>query len=189
MTIVSNNCAGAYIYHDLGMRFDSPTINLQILPSEFPRFCRDFEFYMSLELDEYTRRTKQHADEIFSHLYGNNPYFPVGLLGDICILFQHYKTFQEAKGKWEERKKRIDYSHIGFVFVLERERKEAAKAFGNLNLPNSVLFTRAFDVDVPIEHHEYHIPEGAEYLGVNPETGRRYFEADFDIAEYARRIG
>ena len=189
MTIVSNNCAGAYIYHDLDMRFDTPTTLLQILPSEFPRFCKDFKHYMSLPLREYKKYSKEHAEEMFHLLGGNNPYFPVGLCGDVAILFQHYKTFEEAKEKWEVRKKRIDYNHIGYVFVLEREHKEAAIEFGNLKLPNSVLFTRDYDVDVPIEHHMYHVSEGSEYLGVNPQTGRRIFTGNFDIESFVRGIG
>lgn len=28
ITIISNNCTGGFVYHDLGLRFNSPTINL-----------------------------------------------------------------------------------------------------------------------------------------------------------------
>lgn len=185
-TIISNNCSGAYLYHDFGMRFDSPTILLQILPSEFPKFCKNLKEYMSYDLKEYENHSKDHAKEMFYLLGGNNPYFPVGLLGDIAILFQHYKTFEEAKEKWNIRKQRMDYEHIGYVFVLERENKEAATEFGKLNLPNSLLFTRDFDVDVP--HYRYHIPEGWEYLGVNPSTGNRNYCADCDIAKFMRGL-
>lgn len=31
--------------------------------------------------------------------------FPTGKLGDIEIRFNHYKTFDEAVAKWDERKK------------------------------------------------------------------------------------
>ena len=77
---------------------------------------------------------------------------------------------------------------MGFIFVLERENKKAAKEFGDLNLPNSALFMRDFDVDVPITHIQYHVPDGMEYLNRSPETGQRYFEGWFDRQEFFRGI-
>ena len=188
-TIISNNCSGAALYHDLGMRFDSPTILLQILPSEYPKFCKNLKEYMAMEVEEYTDFSKEHAEEMFHLLGGNRPYFPVGMLGDIAILFQHYDTFQKAKSKWDERKQRIDYSHLGYIFVLEREYRDAAVEFGNLNLPHSVMFTRDFEVDVPIEHYKYHIPDGCEYLMRSPKTGNRYFLSECNFNEFMRDMG
>lgn len=179
-TIISNNCSGAALYHDIGSMFYSPTILLQILPSQYPRFCKHLKKYMAMEVERYTDFTPQEEAEMYHLLGGNMPYFPVGRLGDIAILFQHYDSFEEAKSKWDSRKQRIDYDHLGYIFVLEREYKAAAQAFGNLNLPNSALFMRDFDVDVPIIHHRYHVPEEMEYLNRSPETGQRYFEANFD---------
>ena len=34
-TIISSECAGGVIYHDLGLRFDSPTINLWFKPDDY----------------------------------------------------------------------------------------------------------------------------------------------------------
>lgn len=187
-TIISNNCSGTALYHDIGSRFYSPTILLQILPSQYPKFCKNIKEYMALEVTEYTDITLKHMSEMYHLLGGTKPYFPVGLLGDIAILFQHYKTFAEAKEAWDRRRDRIDFNHMGFIFVLEREYKEAAKEFGDLNLPHSALFMRDFDVDVPIIHHQYHIPEGMEYLARSPETGQRFFEANFDRTAFFEGI-
>ena len=43
-TIISNNCTGGAVCHELGMEFKSPTINLQILPEDYPRFCANIEY-------------------------------------------------------------------------------------------------------------------------------------------------
>lgn len=187
-TIISNNCSGAALYHDIGSRFYSPTILLQILPSQYPKFCKNLKKYMTLEVTEYKDISLKHMSEMYHLLGGTKPYFPVGMLGDIAILFQHYNTFAEAKEAWDRRKDRIDYNHVGYIFVLERENKEAAKEFGDLNLPHSALFMRDFDVDVPIIHHQYHIPEGMEYLARSPETGQRFFEANFDRTAFFEGI-
>ena len=175
MTIISNNCSGAYLYHDLGLKFNSPTINLQILPQEYTKFCKNLKDYMSMEVQEYKDFSKVHQEQMFHLLGGNNPYFPVGILGDIAILFQHYKTFEEAKEKWDERKQRIDYDNLKYIFVLERPYIDAAREFGLSGLDNAVMFTREFKMDVPIENYMYHIPPGSEYLGVNPKTGNRFY--------------
>ena len=45
-----------------------------------------------------------------------NPYFCSPARRDVLVCFQHYDTFEEAKKKWDERKKRVDYDHIGYIF-------------------------------------------------------------------------
>ena len=183
MTIISNNCSGARLQQDLKMRYESPTIILQILPEEYSKFCRNLKHYMSLDVTEYKELSEKHHKQIVK-LLGQEPYFPIGLIDDIAILFQHYETFEQAREKWNERKERINYHDIGFMFVLEKPYYSEAIEFGNSGLHNAVLFTRGFDVDVPIEHHRYDLPFGKEYLGRNPKTGQRYFENGFDRKKF-----
>lgn len=45
----------------------------------------------------------------------DNLSYPVGKLDDIKIYFQHYHSEQEAKQKWEERCKRINFENL---FIL-----------------------------------------------------------------------
>ena len=52
-TIISNNCTGGAVCHELGMEFKTPTINLQILPEEFREFCCNFSYYMNARLMNY----------------------------------------------------------------------------------------------------------------------------------------
>ena len=40
ITIISANCVGGVIYHDLGLAFNSPTINLFFSASDYVK-CRD----------------------------------------------------------------------------------------------------------------------------------------------------
>ena len=37
-TIISQNCIGSIMYHDLGQKFLSPTINMLFEPSDFVKF-------------------------------------------------------------------------------------------------------------------------------------------------------
>lgn len=103
-TIISNNCCAGFIYHDLGIRFNSPTINLTI--KNFPLFIAHFSHYMSCPLVKTN--------------FGDKYPFPTGRLvsdvyPDIDILFNHYESFGDAERKWNERSKRIDTNNLFFI--------------------------------------------------------------------------
>lgn len=106
VTIISNNCIAGVMYHDLGLRFNSPTINLAIKGEDYLNFCRDLEYYLNCTLEEAERTT-----------------YPVGILKacddahkDVQLNFIHYKSFMEAKQKWEERKKRVRMDNIYYIW-------------------------------------------------------------------------
>ena len=146
MTLVSNNCAGGAILHSLGMEFRTPTINLQILPEQYPRFCENFERYMSLELAEVT--SFDHLQEIWlTKMFGGIPNMPFGRLDDILVCFQHYGTFKEAQEKWNERRAKIDFSDVSFLMHARGEEyREAAEAFQNLRIERKILLTQGFEI-------------------------------------------
>lgn len=184
-TIISNNCAGGYLYMDLRLQYSSPTMWLQILPREFPKFCKYLKYYMDCELKEYKHISQNHMSQIVD-LIGQEPYFPVGILDDVVILFQHYKTFEEAREKWNRRKERIDYRHLVYLFVMDKVYEDAAIQYKNLDLKNSILCVR--NINLPVEHIRYLVPKGIDYLTINPYTRRRCFEGFADLKEYIRGI-
>lgn len=49
-SLFAGDCMGGYIYHQLGLKFKSPTINLMILQPDFYKLVSDLEYYMSLPL-------------------------------------------------------------------------------------------------------------------------------------------
>ena len=49
-TIISNNCTAGFIYHDLGLKFLTPTINLFIRTDEYITFANNLEYYLSCSL-------------------------------------------------------------------------------------------------------------------------------------------
>lgn len=101
-TIISNNCTAGFIYHDLGLKFLSPTINLTV--KDFPLFISHLEHYLSCELIEISRGGGTPKGRLVSD------HFP-----SIEIVFNHYSSFQEAKEKWEMRKKRVNFSNLFII--------------------------------------------------------------------------
>ena len=146
-SIISNNCTGGAVMHELGMEFKTPTINLQILPEQYPRFCKYLKYYLAINMRECTEISDKHEKYLIK-MFGGVPDMPLGILDDVVVCFQHYPTFEEGKSKWDERKAKINYDHIGYIFhVRGPEYKNEAEAFLRLPLDNKLLLTQDFSVE------------------------------------------
>ena len=126
-SLVSSNCNGALILHDLGIRFNSPFVNLWIRPKDFIRLCSNLKFYLA-------------SPVLFVTEEGID--YPVGLLRDIKIYFQHYHTQAEALEKWESRINRMNYDNVFFLFS-DRDgcTYEDLLEFDRLDIKNKIVFT------------------------------------------------
>ena len=110
-TILTPNCIAGVVYHDLGLKFMSPTVNLYMNINDYFRYVMNLEKYQTGTIYENTNTDKS---------------FPVGTLraegvDDIELYFMHYNTFEAAKIKWEERSKRIDTENIVIILPLINE--------------------------------------------------------------------
>lgn len=125
VTIISSNCIGGVISHELGLQFRSPTVNLYIEPSDYVRFCSRLEYYMEQHLVQVDKETD----------------YPIAMCGDVTIHGLHYANFTELNQKWEDRKKRINYDNL-FIMMIERDgcTKEDIQQFDQLPYPNKVIF-------------------------------------------------
>lgn len=123
-TIISQNCIGGVFYHDMGLKFQSPTINLYFRAADFVKFVLNLKEYLSMPL-------------IMS--WGEK--YPIGRLGDIKIYFMHYQTCTEAIDAWEKRKKRVQWDKI-VVLSTDREgfNDEVYRQWNMISYPK-VLFT------------------------------------------------
>ena len=108
-TLIARDCVGGILYHQLGLKFLSPTINLFFIPEEFNYFCLNLKEYIAGELVE---------------LVDNDTPYPIGLIypvkgasitRPVRVDFMHYDSFEQAKNKWNVRKQRINWNNL---FVL-----------------------------------------------------------------------
>ncbi len=127
VSIIASNCVGAVISKELGMRFNSPTVNLFMMAPDFLKFVSNLKYYIDMDLEQ--------VDDALCN-------YPVGKLDDVIIHFLHYQTFEQAKEKWEERCKRVDYSNLYFI-MSERDgcTYDIIKQFDALPYKNKVVFT------------------------------------------------
>lgn len=97
-TIICSNCTGGVLYHWLGLKFYSPFINLYMNNEDFILAMENFDNFISTEIIEDINSGKA---------------YPVGSgFGGCKIHFMHYKSFQDALLKWNERKSRINKDNM-----------------------------------------------------------------------------
>lgn len=143
-SIIAMNCIGGVVSHELGLRFNSPTVNLWFKPEEFIRFLSRLEYYLY--------DCKICMDENISNQYG----YPVGKLDDINVYFTHYESFEQAERKWNERLQRINMDNL-YIIMVEKDgcTEEDIFAFENLKYKHKVIFTAK---EYPQYHSTYYIP-------------------------------
>ena len=51
-TIIASNCTAGILYHELGLKFLSPTINLYMEGDDFVKFCTNINYYLNVEMSQ-----------------------------------------------------------------------------------------------------------------------------------------
>lgn len=141
-TIISNNCWGGMIYESYGLQKQSPTIGLFFEPGDYLKFITNLKYYLSQDLKFIKYNESKNKNFLKSVKLDENTSVPLGKLGDIEIIFLHYKDEKEAKEKWQRRIKRINYKNIIFKFNDQNGcTEEHLKAFLKLPYENKIFFT------------------------------------------------
>lgn len=107
-TIICNNCVGGVIYHNLGLKFLSPTVNLFIKSEDYLTFCENLKYYSSCDIVQVNDQDRGYPVGRIVPLDHNHR--------EITVFFQHYKNFDEAKRKWIERYQRINWDNMFFIW-------------------------------------------------------------------------
>lgn len=174
-TLISSNCNGGNILHDLGLEFNTPFVNLFLDPDDFIKLCGNLEYYLGCELT--------FCDSMEQKLS-----YPVGILDDIKLYFMHYASREEAKSSWETRKKRVNFNDI---FLLFSDRGgctyDMLKAYDALPYEHKVVFCNR---EYPEFNSARYIPgfETQDSVGVclyfkSAFTYKKYYDA-FDYVSW-----
>lgn len=99
----------------------------------------------------------------------------------------HYKNFEDAKKKWQERLKRIDNENMCVMFTNWQGDLEIAKRFDALPFTNKVIFTPKPIPEIScaftIKKWDTTIPLHRTYVW----WGKRYID-QFDYVEFINGI-
>ncbi len=131
ITIIANNCIGSFIYQDMGLKYNSPTVALLFYAPDYILFLKNMDHYLSQEIRFITESK-----------YCGKTNYPLGMLDDIEIHFVHYKNNAHARNKWHERVQRINKSKL-FIIGAEVENctPQIVEEFDRLPYKNKMFFT------------------------------------------------
>lgn len=130
-TIIANNCFGGLVYHNLGLAFRSPTVNLMFSNQDYLTFAENIEGFLRADPQEISDSSRS---------------YPVGRLSfegkEITVFFVHYKSFAQAKEKWNARKGRVDLSNLYFIFQTNSATAEDIQRFEQLPYRHKLMILR-----------------------------------------------
>lgn len=178
-SLITNNCVGGVISHDMHLQFRSPTINLYFSNEEFLVFLEHLKYYLSLEV---------------LPLETDKP-FPVGVLkgdyGNVRIFFMHYPSFEDAKSKWEERTKRIDFNNLFVIMESQKCEKIIVKKFAGLPYDHKAIITDRrygeIKCSIPVKEGFYDKGYFNGKLLSYPKYGLRRYLDRFDYVAFFNR--
>lgn len=138
-SIISQNCIGGVIYHDLGLEFLSPTVNLYFTADDFVKFVGNLKHYLSIDMQLEWRGE-----------------YPIGILEDITVHFMHYETCSDAKDAWCRRKERINFDKILVISTdMEGFNEDTYKNWQKIKYPKILLSVKKWQDDDSICFSQY----------------------------------
>lgn len=124
VSILSQNCIGGVLYHDMGLQFQSPTIDMYFSGEDFIRFAEEPEKYLAAE------PTLWWGEE-----------YPMGRIADVEIHFMHYNSCSEALSAWNRRRTRVRVDRLVMLCTdMEGFSPELFAKWQRIPFPK-VLFT------------------------------------------------
>jgi len=171
VSLLAGDCIGGTSLHELGLRFNSPTVNLWFYPQDFIKYVKNIKHYSEQKL-EFVKE--------------ENIDYPVAKLDDIKVYFTHYESEEHARSKWEERNARINFDNI-FVIMTDANgcTEEMMREFDAIPYPH-VLFTHKPCSVIKSAFYCKHDALGLFFSYAGRLTIRKYFDA-FDFAAWYNR--
>lgn len=169
-TIFSQNCIGGIMYHDLGHKFCSPTVNMLFTAKDFIKFMKNVHWYLEQEI-------------VFTELRNSHP---IGMLGDIEILFIHYHSYEEVLRAWNDRIKRINWDNVFVICCDEGLDHNDMKDFDNLPYENKILFVHknVDGIKSAVTASKFKDKTDARLLNFANPLGKRYYQDYIDYVEW-----
>jgi len=176
-SIITNQCMGGIIYHDLGLPFRSPTINLKILPDDFIIFIENLKEYLSLDITE---------------VEDDSVNYPVGILegshGPVTLWFVHYSSFDEAVNCWNSRKGRVNFDNIRVMMTIRDGcKQDTIDRYERLGYAHKVMFANEPHPECSCSVHS-RLPSGKPLPGYISDVinvfGKRAYECGFDYIRF-----
>lgn len=169
-TLFSQNCIGSVMYHDLGLQFRSPTINMLFEPKGFIQFMKELRWFLQQPIR-------------FLH---SDKKYPVGEIGGVQIEFVHYHSEEEVLVSWKKRMERINWDNVFVLCCDEGLSHDDMVEFDNLPYQNKILFMHQNDpsINCGIYTKAYQDKTDARLLEFCSLFGKRYYQKYIDYVKW-----
>ena len=180
-TIISNNCWAGHVCRFYGwLPYNTPTVGLYFFADGYIRFLRHMDHYLKQPLRIIPWQESKYADILEKR---GDSRAPVGMIGDVEIVFLHYHSAEEAIQKWERRKQRIDKNHLVVKFSeMNCCTYEHLKAFDSLPYKHKLMFTK---------HRHPELKSAVYYRGYENseqiDNDTTYFRRGINLSRFFRR--
>lgn len=140
-SIISSNCFAGRTMQDLCIEYNSPTLGLWIMPTDFALFCKKIKFYLSLPI-AFKEHSKSTLGE-YKRLHPRDHFYPVGdINNEIEIHFLHYYNEIESNEKWRRRASRVNFNRILFIGMEQNGcTEDDIKKFDSIPYEGKLFFT------------------------------------------------
>lgn len=187
-TIISNNCWAGTVYESYGIKKMSPTVGMFIMPEDYIKFVRNFDFYIMQQLDFIEPDESKWKEQLQSKDNWNT--YLIGRLGDVELHMLHYHHKDIARQKWESRIKRVNRDRLIFKFNDQNgATKEQIVEFMELNVNKKLCFVS--DENYKVCEDVIFIRQPKKYSGTGIKASREPFGKSkyVNLTSYINNIG
>ena len=137
-TIICNNCWAGYVYRRFNLPYNTPTVGLYFFASDFVKFCEKLHYYTEQPLNFISYKDSKYKEILIKRKHTE---VPVAKIGDIEIVFLHYKDENEAREKWTRRVARINYDNLILKFSqMNYCTEEDLQRFDKIDAKKKICF-------------------------------------------------
>lgn len=145
VTILSNYCLGGHIYHELGLKMLSPTINMFCAGKDYLEFLRHYEYYLKMDMKELVE------EKYIDGTMGRENFVPKGIIDDRVVWkLNHDYTAKEAIKRWNIRRQRVNFDNVVALMTIQSD--EDAYEFEALAINKKLGF---YYKDLQLKHVIY----------------------------------
>lgn len=177
-SIISQNCIGGIMSHDLGQRFNSPTVNLYFSSEDFVIFLENLRCFIDSGNLIMVQSDKRYPKaELSLH---NGP--------KVSLYFPHDNNEEVILTNWRKRAERLDYDNL-FIIATDRDglTEDLLNRYAHLPYKNLVLLSSKPHPQYPfvIYYPQYkELDQVTDMLKIITVFGKREYQQGWDYINW-----
>lgn len=100
-SLITSDCTGGCVAKDLRVRMNSPTRNFYFNADDYIKFCKNLDYYLTLQPELYT-----------GNYSGEGSEYLMASLGDLKMFLVHYLSVEQCRDEWIRRRERVNKDNL-----------------------------------------------------------------------------